>query len=98
MEYEEKKYQYKKNENQKFGDKNGNKYYEKKQFNKGAYKNEKKYTGNKFDNFGQRQPQHNYYQRPVPQLLAKNEILEYLEKLFSEENLNKDTYIRNRLK
>ena len=104
LEYEENKYQFKKNENQKFGDKNGNKYYEKKPFNKGAYKNEnrqlqkQKYSGNKFDNYGQRQPQQNYYQRQAPKLVENNEILEYLENLFSEENLNKDTYIRNRLK
>ena len=104
LEYEENKYQFKKNQNQKFGDKNGNKYYEKKPFNKGEYKNEnrqpqkQKYSGNKFDNYGQRQPQQNYYQRPAPKLVENNEILEYLEKLFSEENLNKDTYIRNRLK
>ena len=102
LEYEENKYQ-KKND-QKFGDKNGNKYYDKKQFNKGEYKNDKnrqsqkqKYSGNKFDNFGQRQPQQNYYQRSGPKLVENKEILEYLEKMFSEENLNKDTYIRNRL-
>ena len=102
LEYEENKYQ--KKEDQKFGDKNGNKYYDKKQFNKGENKNDKnrqqqkqKYSGNKFDNYGQRQSQQNYYQRPAPKLVENKEILEYLEKMFSEENLNKDTYIRNRL-
>ena len=104
LEYEENKYQFNKNDNQKAGDKNGNKHYEKKQFNKGAYTNEnrqtqkQRYSGNKFDNYGQRQQQQNYYQHSVPKLIENKEILEYLEKLFSEDILNKDTYIRNRLK
>jgi len=105
LEYEENKYQLKKKEDQKFGDKNGNKFYDKKPYNKGAYKNDKnrqqqkqRFTGNKFDNFGARQPQPNYFQHPAPKLVENKEILEYLEKIFSEENLNKDTYIRNRLK
>ena len=106
IEYEENKYQQKKTDNQKFG--NGNKYNDNKRpYNKGGYKNDKnhpqkrqpqKFTGNKFDTFGQRPPHQNYYQRQSPKLVENKEILEYLEKIFSEQNLNKDTYIRNRLK
>ena len=60
------------------------------------------YSGNKFDNFGHRplQPKANTYPYPLPKpKLDKNEeILAFLEEMFSEKNLNKDTYIRNRLK
>ena len=49
---------------------------------------------NKLDNFVQTQPN----QRSVPTLSDDKKILEYLEKFFSEANLNKNTYIRNRLK
>ena len=107
IEYEENKFQLKKKDDQKNGDKNGNRFNDnKRQYNKGGYKNDKnhpqkrmpKYTGNKFDNYGQRYPQQNYYQRPPPKLVENKEILEYLNKIFSEDNLNKDTYIRNRLK
>ena len=100
IEYEENKFQSKKNNNQKFGDKSGNKHNDNNQYNKGGYKGNNSfqpkvpmgYGNNKFDSF------HNYYQHPVPKLVEDKEILEYLEKIFGEENLNKDTYIRNRLK
>lgn len=107
IEYEENKYQLKKKEDQKAGEKGGNRFNDnKKQFNRGGYKNDKNrpqkrpnFTGNKFDNFGQRpQFQPNYYQYQGPKLTEDKEIKEYLEKLFGQENLNKDTYIRNRLK
>ena len=102
IEYEENKYQLKKKEDQKNGNKNND---NKKQFNKGGYKNDKNrqqkrgpmFSGNKFDNFGQAGAHQNYYQRPFPKLVENKEILEYLEKFFGEENLNKNTYIRNRL-
>lgn len=98
IQYEENKFQSKKNNDQKFGDKSGNKYNN--QYSKGGYKGnnsfqQKKpmeYGNNKFDNF------HNFNQHPVPILVEDKDILEYLEKIFGEENLNKDTYIRNRLK
>ena len=104
IEYEENKYQLKKKEDQKSGDKKFND--NKRQFNKGGFKNDKnnqqkrpKFTGNKFDNYNQRNPpQHNYYQHPAPKLISDKDILEYLEKIFGEAHLNKDTYIRNRLK
>ena len=98
IEYEENKYQLKKKNRNIIND-------NKRQYNKGGYKNNKnyqqkipKYTGNKFDIYGQRMPQHNYNQHPTPKLVENKEILEYLEKIFGESNLNKDTYIRNRLK
>ena len=57
------------------------------------------FTGNKFDAFNQRpQFQPNYYQRSVPRLIENKEISEYLEKLFGEDSLNKNIYIRNRIK
>ena len=106
IEYEENKYQLKKKDEQKTGDKNGNKYNNnnKRQYNKGGYN--KNYqqkgninTGNKFDGVNQRMyPQPHYYQNYFPKLSEDKEILEYLEKIFGEKNLNKDTYIRNRLK
>ena len=103
IEYEENKYQLKKKEDQK----GGNKYNDnKKQFNKGGFKNNKNNqqkrvqmpSGNKFDNFVQAPPHQKYNQRSVPTLSDDTKILEYLEKFFSEANLNKNTYIRNRLK
>ena len=101
IEYETKKYQPKRKEDQKFG----NKYTDnKKPFNKGGYKNDKNYqkrnpiySGNKFDNFSQIKPYQNYHQQSTPKLVENKDILEYLEKFFGEENLNKNTYIRNRL-
>ena len=107
IQYEENKYQLKKKEGQKFGENNANRFNDnRKQYNRGGFKNDKNRpqkrpqnfnTGNKFDNFGQRPFQQNYNQRPAPKLVENKEIIEYLEKLFGEENLNKDTYIRNRL-
>ena len=108
IEYEENKYQLKKKEDQKIGEKGGNRFNDNRhQYNKGGYKNDKNYphkkqqymhTGNKFDSFNQRPPyQQNYNQRQPPKLVDNKEILEYLEKFFSEDNLNKNTYIRNRL-
>ncbi len=103
IEYEANKYQPKKRDDQK----SGNKYADnKRQYNKGGYKNDKKrqqkkgpiYSGNKFDNLGQAGFHQNYHQYSVPKLVENKEILEYLEKYFEEENLNKNTYIRNRLK
>ena len=102
IEYETKKYQPKKKDDQK----GGNKYTDnKKPFNKGGYKNDKNYqqkrnpiySGNKFDNFSQVKPYQNYHQQSIPKLVENKDILEYLEKFFGEENLNKNTYIRNRL-
>lgn len=108
IEYEENKFQLKKKDDPKNGEKSGNTFNDnKRQYNRGGYKNDKnhpqkrmpKYTGNKFDNYGQRyQPQPHYYQRQAPTLKENKEILEYLEKIFSEDHLNKETYIRNRLK
>ena len=106
IEYEENKYQLKKKDEQKTGDKNGNKYNNnnKRQYNKGGYNKNyqqkgNRNTGNKFDGVNQRMyPQPHYYQNYFPKLVEDKEILEYLEKIFGEKNLNKDTYIRNRLK
>lgn len=100
IQYEENKFQSKKNNDQKLGDKSGNNYNNKNQYSKGGYKGNNSfqpkkqmgYGNNKFDNF------HNFNQHPVPILVEDKDILEYLEKIFGEENLNKDTYIRNRLK
>lgn len=105
IEYEENKYQLKKKDEQKTGEKNGNKYNNnnKRQYNKGGYNKNyqqkgNRNTGNKFDGVNQRMyPQH-YNQNYLPKLVENKEILDYLEKIFSERNLNKDTYIRNRLK
>ena len=107
IEYES-KYQQKKNENQKYGNGNNRFNDNKKPYNKGGYKNDKthpqkkqqpKFTGNKFDTFGQRPPHQNYQNyHQTPKLTENKEILEYLEIIFGEQNLNKDTYIRNRLK
>ena len=108
IEYEENKYQLKKKDEQKNGDKNGNNKYNnnnKRQYNKGGYNKNyqqkgNRNTGNKFDNINQRMypPQQHYYQNYFPKLVENKEILDYLEKIFGEKNLNKDTYIRNRLK
>ena len=109
IEYEENKYQLKKKDEQKTGEKGSNRFNDnKRQNNRGGYKNDKNHpqkrqqhihTGNKFDVFNQRPPFQQYYNhRPTPKLVENKEILEYLEKFFGEENLNKNTYIRNRLK
>ena len=107
IEYEENKYQLKKKRDQKTGEKGGNKLYDnKKQYNKGGYKNDKNRpqkrqqnynTGNKFD-FGQRVFYQNYNQHQTQKLVENKEILEYLEKLFGEESLNKNLYISKRIK
>ena len=107
IEYEENKYQLKKKRDQKTGEKGGNKFYDnKKQYNKGGYKNDKNRpqkrqqnynTGNKFD-FGQRAYYQNYNQHQTQKLVENKEILEYLEKLFGEESLNKNLYISKRIK
>ena len=102
IEYEENKYQLKKKEDQKSGNKfNDNK----KPYNKGGYKNDKNrqqkkgpnFSGNKFDSFGQTPPHQNFHPHP-PKLNDNKDILKYLENLFSEDSLNKNTFIRNRLK
>ena len=109
IEYEENKYQLKKKDAQKNGEKGSNRFNDNKhQYNNWGYKNDKNYqqkkqkymhTGNKFDAFNQRLPYQQYYnQHQIPKLETNEEILEYLEKFFSEDNLNKNTYIRNRLK
>lgn len=110
IEYEENKYQLKKKDEQKNGEKGGNRFNDnKRQYNRGGYKNDKNhpqkrqqhiYSGNKFDAFNQRPNFQPYYNQrhPPPKLVENTEILEYLENFFSEENLNKNTYIRNRLK
>ena len=110
IEYEENKYQLKKKEDRKIGEKGGNRFNDnKKQYNRGGFKNDKNrpqkrqqqhmFTGNKFDAFNQRpQFQPNYYQRSIPRLIENKEISEYLEKLFGEDSLNKNIYIRNRIK
>ena len=98
IEYEENKYQLKKKRDQKTGEKGGNKFYDnKKQYNKGPQKRQQNYnTGNKFD-FGQRVFYQNYNQHQTQKLVENKEILEYLEKLFGEESLNKNLYISKRI-
>ena len=102
IEYEENKYQLKKTEDPKMGDKY--KYNEKRQFNKGGNKQNKnrqfkrnKMSGNKFD-IGLRDYYPYNYPQPSVQLSDDKQILEHLEKIFSTENLNKDLYIRFRIK
>ena len=55
-------------------------------------------SGNKSYNFVQAPPHQKYNQCSVPTLSDDTKILKYLEKFFSEANLNKNIYIRNRLK
>ena len=115
IEYEENKFQSKKKGNKNFGEKDGNKLYDNKKQNSNNLKVQAHafvpkskrqqpynyYSGNKFDNFGQRpfQPKTNTNPLPNKRKLEKNEeILAFLEEIFAEKNLNKDTYIRNRLK
>ena len=102
LEYEENKYQQKKTEEPKFGEKNSK--YEKKPFNKNRQnknwqqKKNNKMNGNKFDMVSMRQfPSHINYAQNIVQLNDDKQILDHLEKLFSEENLNKDLYLRNRV-
>ena len=40
---------------------------------------------------------YNYQQQNTIQLTDDKQIVEHLEKIFSEENLNKDLYLRNRI-
>ena len=102
FEYEENKYQLKKTEDPKMGDKQ--KYNDKKQFNKGGNKQNKnrqfkrnKMSGNKFDIGIREYNPYNYPQTSV-QLTDDKQILQHLEKIFGTENLNKDLYIRFRIK
>ena len=55
-------------------------------------------SGNKFYNFVQAALHQKYYQRPVSTLDDEKIILEYLGQFLSKAILNKNTYIRNRLK
>ena len=113
IEYEENKFQLKKKGNKNFGEKDGNKFYDNKKQNNDNSKKDHVYipkskrqqpynfySGNKFDNFGHRpfQPKANTNPLPKHKLEKNEEILAFLEEMFSEKNLNKDTYIRNRLK
>ena len=100
LEYEENKYQLKKTEDPKIGEKNNK--YEKKPYNKNRQnknwpQKKNKMSGNKFDMVAMRQyPHYNYAQNTI-QLTDDKQILEHLEKVLSEENLNKDLYLRNRI-
>ena len=102
LEYEENKYQLKKNEEPKIGEKS-NKYndnkkpYNKNRQNKNWPQKKNKMSGNKFDMVGMRQYSNYNYPQNTIQLKDDKQILEHLEKIFSEENLNKDLYIRNRI-
>lgn len=102
FEYEENKYQLKKTDDPKMGEKS-NKYTDKKPFNKNRqnkYWQQKKpkMSGNKFDIGMKPYPHYNYQQQQnLVQLNDDKQIVEYLEKIFSEENLNKDLYLRNRI-
>ena len=101
LEYEENKYQLKKTDDSKGGEKQ-NKYPDnKKAFNKKPYKyfqpKKPKMSGNKFDMVGMKPYSHYNYQQNTVQLKDDKQILEHLEKIFGEENLNKDLYIRNRI-
>ena len=110
IEYEENKYQLKKTSDPKNDYKSNNQNDYKKSYNnrggyRGGYKGKQrgrpqKYTGNKFDDYAQRMPMQGGYhrQRQSPKLVENSEILSYLEKIFGEENLNKDMYLRNRMK
>lgn len=82
--------------------KKNNKYQDKKPYNKNNKKNwqnkKPKLSGNKFDMVGYRQyPHYNFQPQNTVQLSDDKQIIEHLEKLFSEESLNKDLYIRNRI-
>ena len=100
FEYEENKYQLKKTDDSK-AQKNP-KYQDKKPFNKNRQKNwqnkKPKLSGNKFDMVGVKQyPHYNFQPQNVIQLSDDKQIIEHLEKIFSEESLNKDLYLRNRI-
>ncbi len=100
LEYEENKFQLKKTEDPKFSEKSNK--YEKKPFNKNRQnknwpQKKNKMSGNKFDMIQMRQYPHYNYPQNIIQLNDDTQILEHLEKLLSEENLNKDLYLRNRI-
>ncbi len=59
-------------------------------------------SGNKFDVYNQRFPYQysqgqNFQQHQIPALTEDKDILTYLESMFGEQNLNKDTYLRKKL-
>ena len=88
FEYEENKYQLKKTDDAK--NQKNNKYQDKKPYNKNNKKNwqnkKPKLSGNKFDMVGYRQyPHYNFQPQNTVQLSDDKQIIEHLEKLFSEE-------------
>ena len=101
LEYEENKFQLKKTEDPKFSEKSNK--YEKKPFNKNRQnknwpQKKNKMSGNKFDMIQMRQyPHYNNYSQNIIQLTDDAQILEHLEKLLSEDNLNQNLYLRNRI-
>ena len=101
LEYEENKFQLKKSEDPKFSEKSNK--YEKKPFNKNRQnknwpQKKNKMSGNKFDMIQMRQyPHYNNYSQNIIQLTDDAQILEHLEKLLSEDNLNQNLYLRNRI-
>lgn len=106
FEYEENKYQLKKTEDPKNSG-NNYKYNEKKQFNKGGNKQQQnknrqykrnKMSGNKFDMGIREYYNYNNYPQSSIHLKDDKEISQHLEKIFSEDNLNKDLYLRYRIK
>ena len=102
LEYEENKFQLKKTEDPKFSEKSNK--YEKKPFNKNRQnknwpQKKNKMSGNKFDMIQMRQyPHYNNYSQNIIQLTDDAQILEHLEKLLSEDNLNQNLYLRNRIR
>ena len=42
-------------------------------------------------------PHYNFQPQNIVQLSDDKQIIEHLEKIFSEDNLNKDLYLRNRI-
>ena len=95
LEYEENKYLLKKTDDQR--NQKQNKYQDKKPFNKNRQnknwqQKKPKLSGNKFDMVGMRPytNNYNYQQQNTIQLTDDKQIVEHLEKIFSEENLNKD--------
>ena len=101
LEYEANKFQLKKTEDPKFSEKSNK--YEKKPFNKNRQnknwpQKKNKMSGNKFDMIQMRQyPHYNNYSQNIIQLTDDAQILEHLEKLLSEDNLNQNLYLRNRI-
>ena len=102
LEYEENKYQLKKTDdgrNQKQNKYQDKKPYNKNRQNKNWQQKKPKLSGNKFDMVGMRPYTNNfnYQQQNAIQLSDDKQIVEHLDKIFSEENLNKDLYLRNRI-